>query len=242
MRRGRHVAEHHAGAGAEHHRRSHQRPIERILVANFVRGILGATGGRHVYFGDDLVGQQDSFARIWRGRRDEELRGVHFAGAGGRGDLHLGAQGDQRRAQAGGRDELGRSGREDGVILVLAIGDEALAVFSAEEAEAVAEVPAARALRQVAADGSHVADLRRRDAAGGGGERRILGADGRVFQHIFNGGGGADAQSAGCLRDALEFLKVLDIDQALGLHQVFLHHAEQVSSTGQHGGVAVRIA
>ena len=79
-------------------------------------------------------------------------------------DVHY-AEGDERRPEGGGADEVGRPVGEDGVELVLSGGDERFAVGAfGQEAEAAAEVPAAGPLAEVAGDGAHVAQLRAGDA------------------------------------------------------------------------------
>ena len=68
--------------------------------------------------------------------------------------------------------DVARAVAEDRVILVLAIDGEAARAALLQAVELlVAEVPAARPLREVPADGADVADLRRADFAGGVGER-----------------------------------------------------------------------
>ena len=89
---------------------------------------------------------------------------------------HLGrrAQGDQRRGQRRGVDDDARVALgEDGVVAVLAVQGEALVAALEQAVDVlVAEVPAAVALAQVAAERAHVADLRPADLAGRRRQRR----------------------------------------------------------------------
>ena len=116
---------------------------------------------------------------------------------------HLGRrpQGDQRRGQRRGMDDdalvaLG----EDGVIAVLAVEGEALVAALEQAVDVlVAEVPAAVALAQVAAERAHVADLRPADLAGRRRQRRrTASARSRVVGDVGQLDAGADrACSAG---------------------------------------------
>ena len=86
---------------------------------------------------------------------------------------------------------------EDGVVAVVPLADEALAVLHAQQAVAGAVVPAPRALEEVAAEGGHVADLRRADLEGRLPERRVRPAMLVVLEDLGQAGAGADRQAAG---------------------------------------------
>ena len=155
-------------------------------------------------------------------------------------DAHASAGGDERGRDAGGRDEVRRTVvAEDGVIAVVTIGDQRLAallVFG-QQAEAVAEIPAARALAEVAAHGRHVADLRAGGVFGDGGERRVVLADVGVVGEVGDASQRADAQpGARVVADAVQTGDRLDVDQALGGDDVVLHEREQVGAAGEQFG------
>ena len=86
--------------------------------------------------------------------------------------LTRGAQGDQGRGQRRRiDDDAAMALGEEGVVLVFAVqGEAALAALEQTGDMLVAEIPAAVALAQVAAERAHVADLRAADLAGGGGQ------------------------------------------------------------------------
>ena len=133
---------------------------------------------RHDDLGENLVRQQgDLAARLVLGR-DEELLHRDFATAGRRHELHLGVQSDQGGTQARSTDEVSRAAvSQDGVILVLAIGNQRLAALVLrQQPEALAEIPAARPLAQIAADRPHVPDLRAGDS-----HRRVC-SDGKFLR------------------------------------------------------------
>src|SRR5438128_11193782 len=90
-------------------------------------------------------------------------------------------------------DHTGMPLREDRMVAVLAVGREAfLTAFEQALHVLVAEVPAAVALAQAAAERAHVADLRTGDDAGGFSERRIL--CGEPFRDLGQLHAGADVR------------------------------------------------
>jgi len=126
--------------------------------------------------------------------------------------------------------------------MIRAIGDQALAIFHGEQAEALSVVPAARALAEIAAHGCHVAELRAGDGRRGIGERLGGGFDVGVFGQFIQGDESADADPGAGLLDAFEFLDVLDVDHAFGRVKVFLHEADEIGAAGQHVGVSPHLA
>ena len=56
------------------------------------------------------------------------------------------------------------------MVAIVALKDERLAIFLRQQSVAAAEIPAARALAKIAADGGDVADLRAGGVAGCGGQ------------------------------------------------------------------------
>src|SRR6185295_13878219 len=96
-------------------------------------------------------------------------------------DLDLGAERGQ--GDRGGRrvDDRAEAVAEDRVVVVLAVLREAVASALLQAVEVgAAEIPAARALEEVAAERRRLADVRRRGMPRRVGERRIAPADERV--------------------------------------------------------------
>ena len=109
-------------------------------------------------------------------------------------------------------------------ILVLAVHGEAARAALLQASELlVAEVPAARTLIEVAADGAGVADLRRADFG-----RRLGTSAGYILRASAWAASSASVTAApirsppsGVLRDRA--IEILDVDEALGLGDVVLH-------------------
>ena len=142
--------------------------------------------------------------------------------------------GHQHRRQRRRAHEIGRPlVAQDGVIAVVAVRDHRLAVLQGEQAEAVAVVPAARTLQQIAAEGRHVADLRPRQPAGRGGDRRILEAQRRVGRQVVQHRESADPQSAALAAHAGEPRDPLQADQPLGGLDAVLHQTQQIAAARQ---------
>src|ERR1017187_10643357 len=226
---------HHVAAHVEHYATGGERPIERLLLPDFVGGTVYGPGGNQD-LGEDLIGVQGDLTRGFVWRHDEESARRDFAGTFGGNQFDFGAERDQGGAETGGADEVGGSAAETGVGLITAIGAHAPAVFHGEEAEALAVGPAGGALAEIAADGPHVADLRAGDGRGGIGERLGGGFDVGVAGEFIHGDEGADAYAGAGLLDAFELLDVLDVDDALGRVKVLLHEAEEIGAAGQHVG------
>ena len=66
---------------------------------------------------------------------------------------------------------------------------------------------------------------------------RILGTNGLVFQEFFHGDERADGHSFSGRMNAIQACDTLDIHDALGRDDIFLHQAEQVGAAGKHGCV-----
>ena len=106
-----------------------------------------------------------------------------------------------------------------------------------QQTEAVPEIPAARPLAEVAADRAHGANLRAGDAFRSVRQGGILGTNGLVFQEFFHGDERADGHSFSGGMNAIQACDILDIHDALGCDDIFLHQAEQVGAAGKHGCV-----
>src|SRR5438128_12239321 len=117
-------------------------------------------------------------------------------------------------------DHTGMPLREDRMVAVLAVGREAfLTAFEQALHVLVAEVPAAVALAQAAAERAHVADLRPGDVAGGGGQGREVLPQPRMAGDGAEGCAGADVEgrTALSLLDGAEALEGGEADDAGGL-------------------------
>ncbi len=126
-----------------------------------------------------IVGQHVLAGRILLGQR-EEIRGRERAFARRADDAELRVERHQRRRGVRRMHDEAGSAAEDRVELVLAGDREALIAAGFVARETVAEIPAPRALADVAGQRADVADLRRRDALGRFGQHRVLRSNQRV--------------------------------------------------------------
>src|SRR5262249_28533919 len=141
---------------------------------DFIAGVFHAfrdwEGDRY----HELVGRQDmlAFGRILGGL--EELRQLYLTLALRPLNLGLGAEGNQAWRERGRIDDDARVplGEDRGVAIFAVEGKALVAAFQEADGGLVAEVPAAVALAEVAAEGAHVADLRAADVAGRHGQCR----------------------------------------------------------------------
>src|SRR5262249_2184651 len=135
-----------------------ERPVVGLLVPDFIAGVaqpaLGNGDGQH-----DLVGRQDVLALLGRLRRVEEAGQVRLFPFAVRSEhVHDRAQGDQGRGQRRRTDDNALMPLSvNSVVAVLAVQREAL-VAALEQAldVLVAEIPAAIALAEVAAERAHI--------------------------------------------------------------------------------------
>ena len=234
-RRGRHVPEHHLGAAVGlGNAGSDVWPIQPLAMADFVRGIFRAAQ-RHADGGDDFIGLQHGLALVFALGRLEKLVRGDFA----RRRFDGRAEGNERRTEATGADEFGFAGvAKDGVVTVVAGGDERFAVLLREQAVAVAVIPAARSLAEVAADGAGGEQLRAGDVFHGGGQRGEMLLHAGVASQFAHGRHGADGERAFAGLDALEALDGLEADDALGGGEALLEAGDKVRAAGQNLGLA----
>ncbi len=133
---------------------------------------------------------------------------------------------------------------EEGVVVVLAVAGLALVpTLEPAREEVTAVVPAARALEQVAADGGHVAQLRRGGLGSGLGERGVTLPDNVAGLDIGQGDAGAEREPLRRLFDAVRQLREsLEVDQLLWRSDIRLEQGEQVGAAGEgaDGRFAVR--
>src|SRR5579871_6869290 len=215
-------------------RSGHQRPIQRFFLPDFVRRVLHAMRGWHVDFRQDFVGQQRRFARHFILRTDEEFLRRDHALSGSRNQLHLRAERDRSRTQARRTDEIRRSAAEDRVIAIVAVRNQALAVLHGEQSEAAPVIPATGTLAQVAADRSHVADLRTRDAHHRAVQRRKFAANGCVGSKFIERHRRANAQPLPGSMDSAKLLHAFDVHQTFGSVDEILHQADLICAAGEN--------
>src|SRR5262249_61765404 len=104
------------------------------------------------------------------------------------------------------RMKLILAGRREAAIAALLEADEFF----------IAEIPAARTLIDVAADGSGVPDLRRPDLSGSAGERRVQARDLLMLQKINYLHRRADLHASIGSTHSRRFKSILDVDDAVG--------------------------
>ncbi len=142
-----------------------------------------ARGRRDLDRGDELAPRQRELGRGIRGGATEErLDGDASRETVGRDDLDVCVE--RFECDRGIRRVHGVAGAagDDAVVLVLAVHRRAGGAAVLEAAHAAPEVPAARALAEVAAERSHVPQRRGPDAAGGVGEHGEVLAHRRVLR------------------------------------------------------------
>ena len=139
-----------------------QRPIKSVLFPDFVCGILHARSGDQDLCQDFVRAPARSPASLSLAGLTKNLSRPTSRLPGRRRQLHLGAERDQSRSEAGCANEVSRTTAEDRVVPVVAGRDQALAVFHRKQTVTGAEIPASRPLAQIAADRSHIPDLRAR--------------------------------------------------------------------------------
>ena len=150
---------------------------------------------RHENVGEHFVRLEGVFALLRTLGRNEEIVQADFARALLTLDAHLGAEGYQDGRQARGVDEVCRAFiPKDCVVAIVAVGDERLSVRLSEQPVAEAEVPAARALAEVAAHGAARPDLRAGDALCCLHQRGIIPCDLWAVQQLLKSHGRAQAQ------------------------------------------------
>src|SRR6202040_4044120 len=122
---------------------------------------------------------------------------------------------------------------EDGVVAVVPVDHHRLAAVLRQQAMAGAEVPAARALAEVAGNGAEVADLRPGDVAGGLRHHRQLPAYLRVGGQLVEGHQRADAQARAVDAQAAQGGDAAERDDAARRLDAVLHQRQQVRAAGQ---------
>ena len=215
-----------------------QRPVEGVLLALLeVRHARGRRQRRQQDRGQDLVRSEVVFPLQVPTRRDEEILEQDPAqGAVGIAEFDRRAQGHQHRRGGRRMDDRASAVVEDRVIRVLAVDRVAVAAALAQAAErGGAEVPAARPLQQVAAQGRDMADLRARSAGGRIAKCRVAAPHERVRGQFGQRDHRADAQAAvGLFFDAVQARNGRQADQHRRRQQALLEQIEQIDAAGLH--------
>jgi hypothetical protein len=121
------------------------------------------------------------------------------------------------------------------MVFVFSIGNQRFAggVLS-QQSMAVAEVPAAGSLAEVAADGAGIAELRAGHPRGSLGQGRIFLLNGGAFEELLQGDQRSDAETGcGSRPDTLQFLDSLDVYEPPGPADIILHQAQQIGAPGK---------
>src|SRR5262245_51956821 len=147
----------------------HIGPIKPVTMAHFISCVLEPFHGNE-NLSQNLVRLEGGLAVIRTLRRLKEFVGRDFACFGiGAGNGHSSAQGDERGAKAGRAYEKGGPFvAKDGVITIVAARHQGGVTVFAEQAMAIAVIPATRPLAEIAADGANRNDLWTADAVDGG--------------------------------------------------------------------------
>src|ERR1035438_10416086 len=98
-------------------------------------------------------------------------------------------------------------------------------------------IPAARVLRNIAAECSLVADLRRRHQFRGLRQQTVLLLDDGMIHHLGERGHGADLDTIAGRANSAQFLDSAQIDHSLRLLDSIFQPVEAVETSGQHQGV-----
>ena len=144
--------------------------------------------------------------------------------------------------QCGGRgrrvDDRAGPVLEYRVVLVLAVDREAVPAALAQAVVlGCAQVPAARALEQIAPQGGDVADLWACRGAGGARECRVVPCHPGIGRDALQGDHGPQSQAAvGGLCDRLQLGDPGQADELVRREQPFLHEVEQIDTAGLENG------
>src|ERR1035437_3171264 len=178
--------------------------VERIMRQRIFPGALIKLGHAHARF---LAFAQDYCGRLKRG---------------------------ENRGETGhDRADAGIAG-EQTVVAVLAVARVAeVAIFLEANRVAVAEIPAARVLREVAANRGDVADLLRSDFGRGFVQAGKNFFDFRVVLDLRNGDERTNRPNFSAAFDFVQAGQRLDVDQNVWADEIFLEQAEQVVAAGE---------
>src|SRR5438093_2188628 len=95
-------------------------------------------------------------------------------------------------------------------------------------------VPAAGPLAQVAANRTHVADLRAGDSSRGRRQRWKAFANVSVLEQLVQRDDRADAETRFGVLNPAQLFDVLNVDDALGRGEVLLHETDEIGAAGEN--------
>ena len=204
-------------------------PVERCFVTHFVRGAAKTArrSGDHDAR-EHLVGPEDVLPFAIGFRDDKKVWGADFALTFRAGQLQLCTKCDQCRRKARGIHEIRRAVvAEYGVVAILTFRHERFPVFIfGQQTVAIAEIPAARALAKIAANGAHGENLRTANALSRVRKSRELRSNGLVFEQFVHGNERADGHAFRVRMNAIQAFHILDIHDALRRDDVLFHQAD----------------
>src|ERR1051326_4383624 len=133
-------------------------------------------------------------------------------------------------------DDKARPAAKNGVELVLTGNRETLVAAGLVAREAIAEIPAPRALAHVARERAEIADLRRGDAFRSLGQHCVIAANLRMLAERIQGDESADVGASASRRDLIQSLRGPEIHQDVGRNDAFLDHPEQIAAAAVERG------
>src|SRR6266487_2872194 len=201
-----------------------------------------ARGGKDDVGQQVLVLQHVLLQYIRHGRHREVIGGGDFALTLRPEHAELRAVRNEGHRQARWVDDVARTVvAEDRVVLVFAAdGEAARAAFLETDELLVAEVPAARPLVDVAADGPLIANLRRPDFSRRVPNRRVQLRDLRMLGEVDDLDRRSDPQTT-VRRRRHRGIEAFDVDEPIGRVDVVLHPREQVLTAGDRQGDAIAL-
>ncbi len=180
-----------------------------------------------------IFGPEDVFTGRILARQHEELGGRHEPLARRPDNAERCVERDQRRRRVRRMDNVARPAAEDRMELILSVGRKTGVPAVLEAGKIIPEIPAPRALADIARQRADVPDLRRRDAAGRFRQNAVLLTDDRVLAERVKRDQPADVQPAGCLRHAIETFDGLQVDDHVGCDDALLREPEQVAAASR---------
>ncbi|KPZ03471.1 sensory box/GGDEF domain/EAL domain-containing protein [Pseudomonas syringae pv. spinaceae] len=195
--------------------------------------MAGEAFGRQLDGGDQLIGGQQVVTLWLIARQTMEVCELDSPLAGTPFDMHHGIQRSQRHAHV--RRVRGNAivtGAEDRVVAIQAItcGATGAGLALVARHAGVVEVIATGALQQVTARAGHVAQLRRGTRQHGLAQQRITRFDQRVIRKVGVAHQRTDHQPARRRLADIAQRQAGDINQVLGLGNVFFHQVEQIGA------------
>ena len=226
----------------QHHRRSHvhQRKVPNVPVAHLFEIELRARpGGGNANRRQQVAGLQNVHAGDVDLGTDEIILGIHHALALGSLNHKLGVERDQGRRRIGRIHRHASFGMQNRMLAISAHRSVGIADVSAGAIARPtrAVVPAARVLRNVAAERALVANLRRRHQFRGLRQQSVFLFDDGMVHDFGQRRHGADFDSVVGSANAPQFFDSAQIDQRLGLLDSILEPIEAVEPARHHPGV-----